>query len=90
MSANQLEDTDALLPDGPAPNAFAELLAATADREQEQPQAPAAEPEAAEGVELDGYDGPRTPSPCPSRPKRGREDDVAPNVLGASEKRSRC
>ncbi|PIL33433.1 hypothetical protein GSI_04055 [Ganoderma sinense ZZ0214-1] len=35
------------------------------------------------------YDGPRSPPPCPSRPKRVREDDVAPSDLGTSEKRNR-
>ena len=90
-SEYQLDEGSAALSDAPASNAFAELAinAEDSDGEPDEGRAPPAAPEAEED-ELEYYDGPREPSPCPARPKRGREDDVVPGDLETSGKRSRC
>nr|VWO95306.1 Cytochrome P450 monooxygenase AKT7 (EC (AK-toxin biosynthesis protein 7) [Ganoderma boninense] len=90
-SDDQAEDAPAppSSPDASAPDAIAAV------EEQQYEDRPAGMV-VSNGLEANMMDepedegGPRTPSPCPSRPKRGREDDVAPSVLGTSEKRSRC
>ncbi|KAI1785195.1 hypothetical protein LXA43DRAFT_149942 [Ganoderma leucocontextum] len=84
-SDDRLEYAGVAAPDAPAPNAFAEL-GPDADGEQDERRAPATVASDAREDELEYDDGPRTPSPCPSRAKRGREDDAAPGTFG---KRSR-
>ncbi|PIL33441.1 hypothetical protein GSI_04063 [Ganoderma sinense ZZ0214-1] len=77
--------------DGPAPpENFAEL-AINQDSDGERgerlalPVLPTLGPD-----DIEYYDGcSRSPSPCPIRPKRGRQSDVAPSDLGTSGKRSR-
>ena len=90
-SEYQLDEGSAALSDAPASNPSAELAinAEDSDGEPEEGRAPPAAPEAEEDG-LEYYDGPREPSPCPPRPKRGREDDVVPSDLETSGKRSRC
>lgn len=83
--AEQAEDGDAVVPDGPAPAAFAELAARANDKRATR-RAATAESAANKDDHEHCESPPRTPSPRPSRPKRGREDDVKPEAMG---KRSR-
>ncbi|PIL33434.1 hypothetical protein GSI_04056 [Ganoderma sinense ZZ0214-1] len=84
-SDEEVADGSTAVPNAPAPAAFAKLAARIDDGDAVR-RAAMVTSMIAEDVEFDDGPGPRTPSPCPSRPKRGREDDTKPETLG---KRSR-